>query len=156
MKCRLIAAGTRLPDWVNTGFAEYQKRLRTPLELELQEISVAPRRAGENPQRAVQREGVDMLAAIGRDDYVVALEITAKAMSTEQVSVWLAERMKEGRPLALLIGGPDGLALTCRERADQSWSLSPLTLPHGLVRVVVAEQIYRAMSLLAGHPYHRA
>jgi 23S rRNA (pseudouridine1915-N3)-methyltransferase len=156
MKCRLIAAGTRLPDWVNTGFAEYQKRLRTPLELELQEISVAPRRAGENPQRAVQREGVDMLAAIGRDDYVVALEITAKAMSTEQVSVWLAERMREGRPLALLIGGPDGLALPCRERADQSWSLSPLTLPHGLVRVVVAEQIYRAMSLLAGHPYHRA
>jgi 23S rRNA (pseudouridine1915-N3)-methyltransferase len=156
MKCRLIAAGTRLPDWVNSGFAEYQKRLRTPLELELREISVAPRRAGENPLRAVQREGVDMLAAIGRDDYVVALEITAKSMSTEQVSVWLAERMRDGRPLAFLIGGPDGLALSCRERADQSWSLSPLTLPHGLVRVVVAEQIYRAMSLLAGHPYHRA
>jgi 23S rRNA (pseudouridine1915-N3)-methyltransferase len=156
VKCRLIAAGTRLPDWVNSGFADYQKRLRTPLELELHEISVATRRAGENPLRAVHREGVDMLAAIGRDDYVVALEITAKSMSTEQVSVWLAERMREGRPLALLIGGPDGLAVSCRERADQSWSLSPLTLPHGLVRVVVAEQIYRAMSLLAGHPYHRA
>jgi 23S rRNA (pseudouridine1915-N3)-methyltransferase len=156
VKCRLIAAGTRLPDWVNSGFAEYQKRLRTPLELELHEISVATRRAGENPLRAVHREGVDMLAAIGRDDYVVALEITAKSMSTEQVGVWLAERMREGRPLALLIGGPDGLAVSCRERADQSWSLSPLTLPHGLVRVVVAEQIYRAMSLLAGHPYHRA
>jgi 23S rRNA (pseudouridine1915-N3)-methyltransferase len=156
VKCRLIAAGTRLPDWVNSGFAEYQKRLRTPLELELHEISVATRRAGENPLRAVHREGVDMLAAIGRDDYVVALEITAKSMSTEQVSIWLAERMREGRPLALLIGGPDGLAVSCRERADQGWSLSPLTLPHGLVRVVVAEQIYRAMSLLAGHPYHRA
>jgi 23S rRNA (pseudouridine1915-N3)-methyltransferase len=156
VKCRLIAAGTRLPDWVNSGFAEYQKRLRTPLELELHEISVATRRAGENPLRAVHREGVDMLAAIGRDDYVVALEIAAKSMSTEQVGVWLAERMREGRPLALLIGGPDGLAVSCRERADQSWSLSPLTLPHGLVRVVVAEQIYRAMSLLAGHPYHRA
>jgi len=156
MKCRLIAAGTRLPAWVNSGFLEYQKRLRTPVELELREISVAARRAGENTERAVQREGAAMLAAIGREDYVVALEVAAKSMSTEQLSAWLAERMRQGRPLALLIGGPDGLAPQCRERADQSWSLSPLTLPHGLVRVVVAEQIYRAMSLLAGHPYHRA
>lgn len=156
MKCRLIAAGTRLPEWINSGFREYQKRLRTPLVLELQEIPVATRRAGENPARAIQREGADMLAALGRDDYVVALEISAKAMSTEQLSAWLAERMRDGRSLALLIGGPDGLSSQCRERADQSWSLSSLTLPHGLVRVVVAEQLYRAMSLLAGHPYHRA
>jgi 23S rRNA (pseudouridine1915-N3)-methyltransferase len=156
MKCRLIAAGTRLPDWINSGFREYQKRLRTPLVLELQEIPVATRRAGENPQRAIQREGADMLAALGTHDYVVALEISAKAMSTEQLSQWLAERMRDGRSLALLIGGPDGLSAQCRERADHGWSLSPLTLPHGLVRVVVAEQLYRAMSLLAGHPYHRA
>jgi 23S rRNA (pseudouridine1915-N3)-methyltransferase len=86
----------------------------------------------------------------------VALEIAGKSMSTEQLSVWLAERLRDARPLALLIGGPDGLAPQCRERADHSWSLSPLTLPHALVRVVVAEQIYRAMSLAAGHPYHRA
>jgi 23S rRNA (pseudouridine1915-N3)-methyltransferase len=156
MKCRLIAAGTRLPDWINGGFREYQKRLRTPLVLELHEIAVATRRAGETPDRAIQREGADMLAALGKDDYVVALEITARTMSTAQLSVWLAERMRDGRSLALLIGGPDGLSPQCRQRADQSWSLSPLTLPHGLVRVVVAEQIYRAMSLLAGHPYHRA
>ncbi len=156
MKCRLIAAGTRLPDWINSGFGEYQKRLRTPLVLELHEISVATRRAGENPQRAIQREGADMLAAVRPDDYVVALEISAKTMTTEQLSTWLAARMRDGRPLAMLIGGPDGLALQCRERADQSWSLSPLTLPHALVRVIVAEQLYRAMSLLAGHPYHRA
>jgi 23S rRNA (pseudouridine1915-N3)-methyltransferase len=156
MKCRLIAAGTRLPDWVNTGFREYQKRLRTPLVLELQEIAVATRRAGENLQRAIAREGADMLAALKADDYVVALEVAAESMSTEQLSAWLALRMRAGRPLALLIGGPDGLAQSCRERADQSWSLSPLTLPHALVRVVVAEQLYRAMSLLAGHPYHRA
>jgi 23S rRNA (pseudouridine1915-N3)-methyltransferase len=156
MKCRLIAAGTRLPDWVNSGFLDYQKRLRTPLILQLHEISVATRSAGENPQRAVQHEGADMLAAIGRDDYVVALEIAGKSMSTEQLSAWLAERLRDARPLALLIGGPDGLGPAVRDRADQSWSLSPLTLPHGLVRVVVAEQIYRAMSLLAGHPYHRA
>ena len=156
MKCRLIAAGTRLPDWINTGFGEYQKRLRTPLVLELHEISIATRRAGENPQRAIQREGADMLAALRPDDYVVTLEVDAKAMSTEQLSAWLTARMRDGRPLAMLIGGPDGLAPQCRERADQSWSLSPLTLPHALVRVIVAEQLYRAMSLLAGHPYHRA
>jgi 23S rRNA (pseudouridine1915-N3)-methyltransferase len=104
----------------------------------------------------VGREGADMLAALCRNDYVVTLEITGKSMSTEQLSAWLAERMREGRPLALLIGGPDGLAPQCRAKADHSWSLSPLTLPHGLVRVVVVEQLYRAMSLLAGHPYHRA
>ncbi len=156
MKCRLIAAGTRLPEWINSGFCEYQKRLRTPLVLELQEIAVATRRAGESPERAIRREGADMLAAIKPDDYVVALEIAAKTMSTEQLSTWLAGRLRDGRPLALLIGGPDGLSRQCRDRADHSWSLSPLTLPHGLVRVVVAEQLYRAMSLLAGHPYHRA
>jgi 23S rRNA (pseudouridine1915-N3)-methyltransferase len=156
MKCRLIAAGTRLPDWVNSGYREYQKRLRTPLVLQLHEIPIAARRAGENPQRAIQREGADMLAAVRKDDYVVALEITGKAMSSEQLSLWLAERMRDGRSLALLIGGPDGLSPQCRARADHGWSLSPLTLPHGLVRVVVAEQLYRAMSLLAGHPYHRA
>jgi 23S rRNA (pseudouridine1915-N3)-methyltransferase len=156
MKCRLVAAGTRLPDWINAGFREYQKRIRTPLVLELHEVSVAARSAGEKPQRAVAREGADMLAAIGRDDYVVTLEIGGKPMSTEQLSDWLALRLNAARPLALLIGGPDGLAPSCLERADQSWSLSPLTLPHGLVRVLVAEQLYRAMSLLAGHPYHRA
>jgi 23S rRNA (pseudouridine1915-N3)-methyltransferase len=156
MKCKLIAAGTRLPDWVNEGFREYQKRLRTPLVLELVEIPVVTRRAGENPQRAITREGETMLAAIGKEDYVVALEVAAKSMTTEQLSAWFAERLRDGRPLALLVGGPDGLAAACRTRANQSWSLSPLTLPHGLVRVVLAEQIYRAMSLLAGHPYHRA
>lgn len=156
MKCKLIAAGTRLPDWVNEGFREYQKRLRTPLVLELVEIPVAMRRARENPERAITREGETMMAAIGKDDYVVALEVAAKSMTTQQLSAWFAGRLRDGRPVALLIGGPDGLAASCRARANQSWSLSPLTLPHALVRVVLAEQIYRAMSLLAGHPYHRA
>lgn len=156
MKCRLIAAGTRLPDWVNEGFREYQKRLRAPLVLELSEIPIAARRSGENLRRAVAREGSNMLAAVGPKDYVVALEVAARSMTTAQLSTWLAERLREARPLVLLIGGPDGLAPECLERADQSWSLSPLTLPHALVRIVVAEQIYRAMSLLAGHPYHRA
>jgi 23S rRNA (pseudouridine1915-N3)-methyltransferase len=156
MKCRLIAAGTRLPEWVNAGFREYQKRLRAPLVLELLEIPVATRRAGENPQRAVAHEGAAMLAALSRDDYVVALELSGRSMSTVELKDWLAQRLEDGRPLAMLIGGPDGLAPPCLERADHRWSLSPLTLPHALVRIVVGEQLYRAMSLRAGHPYHRA
>ena len=117
VRCRVIAAGTRLPEWVNEGFREYQKRLRTPLVLDLVEIPVAARRAGENPQRSIAREGEQMLAALAREDYVVALEVEAKSMTTEQLSVWLSERLREARPLALLIGGPDGLSDTCRVRA---------------------------------------
>jgi 23S rRNA (pseudouridine1915-N3)-methyltransferase len=156
MKCRLIAAGTRLPEWVNEGFRDYQKRLRSPLVLDLVEIPVATRRPGENPDRAVAREGENMLAAVAKGDYVVTLEVSAKSMTTEQLSAWLAERLRAAQPLTLLIGGPDGLSEAVRARSNHSWSLSPLTLPHGLVRIVLAEQIYRAMSLLAGHPYHRA
>jgi len=156
MKCRLIAAGTRLPDWINQGFREYQKRLRAPLVLELSEIPLGTRQAGDDPKRAIAREGSKMLGALGPNDYVVALEVTGPSMTTEELSAWLSVRLREARPLAMLIGGPDGLAPECRQRADRSWSLSPLTLPHALVRVVVAEQLYRAMSLLAGHPYHRA
>jgi 23S rRNA (pseudouridine1915-N3)-methyltransferase len=146
MKCRLIAAGTRLPSWVNTAFAEYAKRLRRPLTLDLHEIAVS----------TVAREGAAMLAALNREDYVVVLSIAGKSMDTATLSTWLRRRLSEGRALALLIGGPDGLSKECLERADMQWSLSPLTLPHALVRVVVAEQLYRALSMHSGHPYHRA
>ena len=146
MKCRLIAVGTRLPAWINQGFEAYCKRLRQPLALELHEIPVSN----------VAKEGVAMQAAIGRDDHVVALAITGKMMDTAALSQWLARRLTAGRPLALLVGGPDGLSPACLGRADAEWSLSPLTLPHALVRVIVAEQLYRAVSIQAGHPYHRA
>ncbi len=145
-----------MPEWITTGFEDYRRRLRTPLSLELIEIPVAQRRPGENPQPAIVREGAVMLGAIKEGDYVVALDVGGKSMSTEQLRDWLARRLQAGRSLALLIGGPDGLAAACLARADQRWSLSALTMPHGLVRIVVAEQLYRAMSLLAGHPYHRA
>lgn len=96
-----------------------------------------------------------MLAAVDARMHVTALEVGGRAMSTDQLARWLARRMNDGRDLALLVGGPDGLDPACAKRADGAWSLSPLTFPHGLVRILVAEQLYRASSLLKGHPYHR-
>ena len=97
-----------------------------------------------------------MLAAIDPADYVVALDVTGKSLSTEQLAKWLAERLGDGRDVLFLVGGPDGLAPECLQRANLRLSLSAFTLPHALVRVVLAEQIYRAQSVLKGHPYHRA
>ncbi len=143
MRLRLIAAGNRLPEWINEGVAGYARRFGRGLQFELVEIPLA---------RQVER----MRAAIGERDYVVALEVTGRAMTTPELSRWLAARLAAGRDLAVLIGGPDGLDAGLSAQADFRWSLSPLTWPHGLVRVMVTEQIYRAHSLLQGHPYHRA
>ena len=143
MRVRLIAAGTRLPDWINAGFAEYAKRFAHGLKFELVEIPLA-------------KEAERMQAAIDSRDYVVALEVEGRAMATPELARWLEARRTDGRDLALLVGGPDGLDAALSSRADFRWSLSPLTWPHGLVRVMVAEQLYRAQSLLQGHPYHRA
>ncbi len=138
MRVRLIAAGTRLPDWVNAGYAEYARRL-VGFRLELVEI----------PARR------HMLEIINPRDYVVALELTGRAMTTAELARWLETRLASGRDLAFVIGGPDGLAPELLKRADFRWSLSPLTWPHGLIRVMLAEQLYRAQSILKGHPYHR-
>jgi len=143
MRVRLIAAGKRLPDWINEGVADYAKRFAHGLKFELIEIPLA---------KAAER----MQAAIGARDYVVALEVEGRSMTTPALARWLEARRKDGRDLALLVGGPDGLDAALSSRADFRWSLSPLTWPHGLVRVMVAEQLYRAQSLLQGHPYHRA
>ena len=143
MRIRLIAAGNRLPAWMDAGVDEYARRFGRGLRFELVEIPLA-------------REAERMRAAIADGDYVVALEVGGRAMSTPELAQWLSARMARGRNLALLVGGPDGLDAGLSSRADFRWSLSPLTWPHGLVRVMVAEQLYRAHSLLLGHPYHRA
>jgi 23S rRNA (pseudouridine1915-N3)-methyltransferase len=154
MRARLISAGTRLPGWVNEGYAEYAGRL-TGFRLELIEIPI-PRRAGAmDIARAVASEGRRMLEVITARDYVVTLEMTGRAMTTAELARWLETRMAAGRDLSFASGGPDGLSPALLERADFRWSLSPLTWPHGLVRIMVAEQLYRAQSLLKGHPYHR-
>jgi 23S rRNA (pseudouridine1915-N3)-methyltransferase len=154
MRARLIAAGTRLPDWVNEGYAAYARRF-AGFRLELLEIPV-PRRGGDGDiARAVASEGRRMLDAIGGRDYVVALDVAGRAMATADLARWLEQRLAGGRDLAFVIGGPDGLAPEVLDRANFRWSLSPLTWPHGLARVMVAEQLYRADSILRGHPYHR-
>lgn len=152
---RLLAAGTRMPGWVTAGVEDYARRLGPEVRFELKEVPLGERKGGDG-MRAVAAEGKRMLAAIKPDTFVVALDVKGKSLGTEQLAQWLGAQLQSGRDLALLIGGPEGLAAECLQRSNFRWSLSPLTLPHTLVRVVVAEQLYRALSILKGHPYHRA
>jgi 23S rRNA (pseudouridine1915-N3)-methyltransferase len=152
---RLIAAGTRMPAWVDAGFSDYAGRLRGDYRLELVEIPLGQRGRGD-PARAIASEGERMLAASGDRSAIVALQVGGRALGTEQLARWLEDRARSGQPLAFCIGGPDGLAPEVDARAVLRWSLSPLTLPHGLARVVAAEALYRAVTVLKGQPYHRA
>lgn len=156
MRLHLLAVGTRLPAWINAGMAEYANRLPADYHWTLHEIPVSKRGKSTDLARAVREEGARMLAAIPPHAEVITLEVAGRAWSTEQLAEALADWQQGGRDIALCIGGPDGLAPEVRERASRRWSLSPLTLPHGLVRVIVTEQLYRAWSILNNHPYHRA
>ncbi len=153
MHTRLIAVGERMPAWVQQGYAEYAKRLSRELPLELVEIPT--RGEGRDRARAIATEGERMLAALPKAAHVVALDAAGAAWRSEELAARLQRWRLLGKDLAFLIGGPDGLAPAVLARADERWSLGPLTLPHPLVRILVAEQLYRAASLLAGHPYHR-
>jgi 23S rRNA (pseudouridine1915-N3)-methyltransferase len=156
MRARLIAVGERMPGWVAEGFAEYRKRLSHELPLELVELRPGARGKGRDEARAIHDEGTAILAALPHDVHVVALDGRGKAWSSEELAVQLGKWRMAGRDLAFLIGGPDGHAPEVLARAEQCWSLGPLTLPHMLVRLVLAEQLYRATTIAAGHPYHRA
>jgi len=156
MNIHFICVGQRMPRWVQEGYAEYAKRM--PAECALRLIEIAPGRRGKGADiaRALRDEGERMLAAIPKGCQILALDVKGKSWDTEQLSRKMSEWMADGRDLALLVGGPEGLADACQQCADGRWSLSALTMPHPLVRVVVAEQLYRALSLLRNHPYHRA
>lgn len=155
MRMFLLAAGTRLPGWVNEGYNDFASRLTADYRLELKEIPLGQRSGGESRQ-AIVKEGEKMLAALPASAYVVALQVGGRAMSSEQLAQFLQARARDGRDVAFCIGGPEGLAPQVDARADLRWSLSPLTLPHALARVVVAEALYRAVMITKGHPYHRA
>ena len=144
-----------MPKWVEQGVAEYQKRLPPEIKLELKEIALGKRGKGADIARAIAQEGQQMMAAIADRDHVVALEVKGKPWTTEQLARQLSDWQLQGDNVSLLVGGPDGLAVECRQRASQQWSLSPLTLPHPIVRIVLAEQLYRAWTINNNHPYHR-
>ena len=156
MKARLIAVGERAPAWVAEGFSEYQKRLSHWLPLELLEVAPGLRGKGRDAARAMQEESQRVIAGLPKHAHVVALDGRGKAYSSEQLAQRMEFWRQQGRDLAFLIGGPEGHAPEIISSANESWSLGPLTLPHMLVRLVLAEQLYRAASLLANHPYHRA
>lgn len=156
MKLRIIAVGTKMPKWVYDGYDDYAKRMPRDCSLEVVELPMGPRGKNADLARAIAKEGEAMMAAIGKGDRVIALEVKGKSWSTEQLAGKLENWRMEGCNYSLLIGGPDGLAPECVARADAKWSLSALTLPHPLVRIVVAEQLYRAWTLLNNHPYHKA
>lgn len=156
MKARLIAVGEHAPAWVAEGFAEYRKRLSHWLPLDLVEIAPGLRGKNRDVARATQDEGARVLAALPKQAHVVVLDGRGTLHTSEQLAQRLEHWRGQGRDLAFLIGGPEGHAAEVLARADERWSLGPLTLPHMLVRLVLAEQLYRAAALLANHPYHRA
>jgi 23S rRNA (pseudouridine1915-N3)-methyltransferase len=156
LRLALITASNRQPEWVDAGADDYAKRLRGRCTLEIKTVPLARRTATTPVERAMQDEGERLLAQIPAGAHVVALLEGGKPWSTKELAGKLEAWMQRGAPVALLVGGPDGLAPECVARANERWSLSPLTLPHGLVRIVAAEALYRAWSLLENHPYHRA
>ncbi|WP_295391177.1 23S rRNA (pseudouridine(1915)-N(3))-methyltransferase RlmH [uncultured Thiodictyon sp.] len=159
MHVHLICVGRRMPTWVEAGYQEYAKRL--PPECTLQLIEVEPMRRGKTGSRpgeaelAREDEAQRILKAIPKGAGVVALDGRGEGWTTPDLAGQLKDWLRGGRDQALLVGGPDGLAPSCLARADRCWSLSRLTFPHPLVRVILAEQVYRAWTLLNGHPYHR-
>ena len=144
-----------MPAWVSEGYEEYARRLPPECRLHLTEVAPGARTKGADLARSVRDEGVRMLGAIPKDTLVIALDARGVQWDTETLSQQLELWLGGGRDITLLVGGPEGLADNCLERAEQVWSLSKLTLPHPLVRIVLAEQIYRAWSILKKHPYHR-
>jgi len=155
MKINLIAIGNKMPDWVKTGFNEYQRRLTQDCKLQLHEISALKRNKQTDLNKICEAEGQKILSSIPNNNHVIALEVKGKNWTTTQLSQQMSQWMLSGQDISLLVGGPEGLSQSCRDKANQLWSLSPLTLPHPLVRIIVAEQLYRAWSILKNHPYHR-
>ncbi len=145
-----------MPSWVEAGCNEYNKRMPPELRIETIEIALGARGKNQPASKAVEKESQALLKAIGSRDFVVALDVLGRSLSTEQLAKKLASWQMDGRDICLLIGGPDGLSKDCLARADMRWSLSDLTLPHPLVRILLMEQMYRAWTINAHHPYHRA
>jgi 23S rRNA (pseudouridine1915-N3)-methyltransferase len=145
VRVRIVAVGTRMPEWVRQAYEDYTRRMRSSMRIDLEELPVGKNKA-EEEKRFLERVG---------DDYMVALDEHGKSLTTVELAKWLSERQQDGRNLCFVIGGPDGLGGELLKKAALRWSLSALTFPHAMVRVILAEQLYRAHSVLQNHPYHR-
>lgn len=154
MKIRLLAVGTRQPDWVNQAYAQYAQRLPREMPMQLQELPAARNRG--STADALREEGSRLLTKIDQTDWCVVLTERGRALDTPALAKRLEDWRQSGRNVALLIGGADGLHGDVYERADEQIALSQLTFPHGMVRVIIAEALYRAWTVLSNHPYHRA
>ena len=155
MKIKLLAVGTKMPTWVDSGFKEYAKRMPAELKTELVEVPINVR--GRNPSNEPrENQGRALLKSIHDHDFVVALDVRGKPLTTEGLAVRLEQWQMSGQNLCLLIGGPEGMSADCLARANMRWSLSDLTLPHPMVRILVMEQLYRAWTINTNHPYHRS
>ncbi len=155
MKIKIIAVGTKMPAWVETAFKNYIQRLPHDCRVELIEIPASKRTRNQLANQWMEKEGELILKVINKSDWVVALEVKGKSWTTSQLASQITRWQSMGNNIALLVGGPDGLSQNCLSRANQSWSLSALTLPHPMVRVVLSEALYRAWSVTTNHPYHR-
>lgn len=155
MRIFIVTVGTRMPQWVDVACKEYARRLPPHCRFEIMEINAGKRTKGSDIARVLHDEGQRLLAALPKDCYVIALERTGKSIDTIGMAGQMKQWLSSGRNIAILIGGPEGLSNECLDRADTQWSLSALTLAHPVVRVVLAEQLYRAWSILENRPYHR-
>ena len=156
MRIHLLAVGQKMPSWVEQGYREYAQRMPSEARLELKEIAPGKRGKNADIKRIVQDEGQRLQQSIPKNSRIVVLDVKGKSWSTEQLAERLGDWMQSGQDVSLLVGGPEGLSSECMALADERWSLSALTFPHPLVRVILAEQLYRAWSVLRNHPYHRA
>ena len=155
MKLQLIAVGSKMVDWIQTGFQDYLQRFPKDMPFELIEIPAGKRGKNADLKRIIEKEGEQMLAAAGKGNRIITLDIPGTSWTTQQLAEQLNQWKQDGRNISFLIGGPEGLAPACKAAADQSWSLSSLTIPHPLVRIFVVESLYRTWSITTNHPYHR-
>ncbi|MCB4811086.1 23S rRNA (pseudouridine(1915)-N(3))-methyltransferase RlmH [Methylovorus menthalis] len=154
MKLRILSVGHKMPDWVESACSEYLKRMPREAVVEIIEIKPDKRASGKNAEVVQEAEAKRILEAAGKD-YLIALDERGQEVTTIQLAARMETWLTSGRDIALVIGGADGLHASVKSRADWLWGLSKLTLPHGMVRVLLAEQLYRAWTVIQHHPYHR-
>jgi 23S rRNA (pseudouridine1915-N3)-methyltransferase len=156
MHIRLLAVGDRQPSWVDDAFGIYTERFPREWKFQLDTIPTVRRSKNDKSRQAMQAEGELIAAKLSPGEQVVLLDERGLQLTSKSLAAKLTDWQSDGRDLCFVIGGPDGVSDAVRQRADMMWSLSQLTLPHGMVRALLSEQLYRAWSLQTGHPYHRA